>query len=69
LNLANELAKKEVTKMDKIYFYDPGVRNAIINNFNTIKYRDDVGELWENFLIAERMKRQLCLCCVPGCRS
>ena len=33
-----------------------GVRNAIINNFNTIKFRDDVGRLWENFLLSERMK-------------
>jgi len=49
--------RKEVSKMDKIYFYDLGVRNAIINNFNSTKYRDDVGKLWENFLIAERMKR------------
>lgn len=56
LNGYSKNLRKEVTKMDKIYFYDPGVRNAIINNFNTIKYRDDVGGLWENFLIAERMK-------------
>jgi len=48
--------RKEVSKMDKIYFYDLGVRNAVINNFNNLKYRDDIGKLWENFLLAERMK-------------
>lgn len=50
--------RKEVTKMDKIYFYDIGVRNTIIGNFNLLNNRDDAGKLWENFLIAERMKRQ-----------
>lgn len=50
--------RKEVTKMDKIYFYDVGVRNTIIGNFNLLKNRDDAGKLWENFLITERMKRQ-----------
>ena len=42
--------------MDKIYFYDTGVRNALINNFVSIPLRNDKGQLWENFLIAERMK-------------
>ncbi|OGM25660.1 AAA family ATPase [Candidatus Woesebacteria bacterium RIFCSPHIGHO2_02_FULL_38_9] len=49
--------RKEVTKMDKIYFYDTGVRNAIIGNLNLLNSRDDVGKLWENFLIVERMKK------------
>src|SRR3989338_8928 len=49
--------RKEVIKMDKIYFYDTGVRNAIIGNLNLLNNRDDVGKLWENFLIAERMKK------------
>ncbi|MEK7127354.1 MAG: ATP-binding protein [Patescibacteria group bacterium] len=49
--------RKEVTKMDKIYFYDTGVRNAIIGNLNTLNSRDDAGKLWENFLITERMKK------------
>lgn len=49
--------RKEVTKMDKIYFYDTGIRNAIIGNLNLLSNRDDVGKLWENFLIAERMKK------------
>src|SRR3972149_5416149 len=42
--------RKEVTKMDKIYFYDTGVRNAIIGNLNLLNNRDDAGKLWENFL-------------------
>ncbi len=50
--------RKEMTKMDKIYFYDIGVRNAIIGNFNLLLNRDDTGKLWENFLITERMKKQ-----------
>lgn len=50
-NLRNELKKSR-----KIYFYDNGIRNAVINQFNPLNLRDDVGALWENFLIAERMK-------------
>lgn len=49
--------RKEVTKMSKYYFYDNGIRNALISNFNKIIDRDDVGRLWENFIIVERMKR------------
>ena len=49
--------RKEVTKMDKIFFYDMGVRNSIIGNLNLFNSRDDVGKLWENFLIVERMKK------------
>jgi len=49
--------RKEVTKKSKYYFYDNGVRNAIILNFNSIDARNDVGALWENFLISERLKR------------
>lgn len=48
--------RKEISKSSKIYFYDLGVRNAIINNFNTLDNRTDVGSLWENFCIIERMK-------------
>ena len=50
--------RKEVTKMSRYYFYDNGVRNAIINNFNELSLRDDVGALWENYLVMERMKKQ-----------
>lgn len=48
--------RSEVTKTAKYYFYDIGVRNAIINNFNPLDIRDDVGKLWENFAIVERLK-------------
>lgn len=48
--------RKEVRKMDKIFFYDLGIRNAVIDNFKPLKDRDDVGKLWENFLIIERQK-------------
>jgi uncharacterized protein len=50
-NLRNELKKSR-----KIYFYDNGLRNAIINAFNPIELRNDVGALWENFMISERYK-------------
>jgi len=48
--------RKEVTKKSKYYFYDTGVRNAIISNFNDLSHRDDVGALWENFMVIERLK-------------
>ena len=48
--------RNEIKKGRKIYFYDNGVRNAIINNFNPLSSRSDTGALWENFLISERMK-------------
>ncbi len=51
-NLRNEL-----TKLRKIYFYDTGIRNAIINNFNPMEMRQDIGQLWENFMISERFKQ------------
>jgi len=48
--------RKEVTKMSRYYFYDNGIRNAVISNFNSLDMRDDVGALWENFLFMERLK-------------
>ena len=48
--------RKEVVKMDKIFFYDVGVRNAVIDNFKSLADRNDTGQLWENFIIAERLK-------------
>ncbi|MDX2283484.1 MAG: ATP-binding protein [Bacteroidia bacterium] len=48
--------RKEMTKMSKIYFYDLGVRNALIENFSSLSARTDAGQLWENFLIVERLK-------------
>lgn len=50
-------ARNEIKKGRKIYFYDNGIRNSIIKNFNPLTLRQDVGALWENFLLAERMKR------------
>lgn len=47
---------KEISKMDKIYFYDLGIRNAILDNFNSIELRSDAGALWKNFIITERLK-------------
>lgn len=49
--------RKEVTKMDKIYFYDLGIRNTIINQLNSVEQRNDVGALWENMMIVERKKQ------------
>jgi predicted AAA+ superfamily ATPase len=48
--------RNEVTKKSKYYFYDTGIRNAVINNFNPLSMRNDVGVLWENFMIMERLK-------------
>jgi predicted AAA+ superfamily ATPase len=50
--------RKEITKSSRWYFFDNGIRNAIINNFNTLNNRTDVGDLWENYLASERMKKQ-----------
>jgi uncharacterized protein len=49
--------RKEVTRNKKWYFYDTGVRNAIISAFNPLTARNDAGVLWENYLISERIKR------------
>lgn len=48
--------RKELGKLRKVYFYDLGVRNALISNFNPLELRQDVGALWENFFISERLK-------------
>ncbi len=50
--------RKEVTKTSRYYFYDVGIRNALINNFNPLSLRDDVGMLWENYIVMERVKKQ-----------
>ncbi|HMQ49151.1 MAG TPA: ATP-binding protein [Saprospiraceae bacterium] len=50
-NLRNELKKSR-----KIYFYDNGIRNAVLNNFQQVELRPDIGALWENFLVSERLK-------------
>ena len=51
-NLRNEIKTNQ-----KIYFYDNGIRNMIIGNFNPLELRQDKGALWGNFLISERMKK------------
>ncbi|MCE7063714.1 ATP-binding protein [Dyadobacter sp. CY326] len=48
--------RKEVTKSAKWYFFDNGIRNALINNFAPVPQRQDVGALWENYLASERVK-------------
>lgn len=48
--------RKEISKTSKYYFYDLGVRNAVIRNFNEFNLRDDAGQLFENFFIMEKMK-------------
>ncbi|MEN9332663.1 MAG: hypothetical protein RLZZ94_1753, partial [Bacteroidota bacterium] len=50
--------RNEIKNNRKIYFYDNGIRNMIINNLNPIDFRNDKGALWENFLISERIKIQ-----------
>ena len=51
-NLRNELKTSR-----KVYFWDLGIRNAVIGNFAQLENRTDVGMLWENYVIAERLKR------------
>jgi len=48
--------RKEVVKNSRYYFYDNGVRNSLIQNFNQLALRDDLGQLWENYLMVERQK-------------
>jgi predicted AAA+ superfamily ATPase len=50
--------RKEITKSCRYYFYDTGVRNAVISNFNPLRLRNDTGMLWENYCVAERVKKQ-----------
>ncbi len=51
--------RKEITKSRRYYFYDNGIRNGLINNFNPLAMRDDVGALWESYVLVERMKYNL----------
>lgn len=50
--------RKEIVKSSRWYFYDNGIRNGIINNFNRLDSRADIGDLWENYLASERVKKQ-----------
>ncbi|MFZ4454676.1 MAG: ATP-binding protein [Bacteroidales bacterium] len=49
--------RKEISKAGKWYFYDNGIRNALIGNYNPVVNREDIGQLWESYLISERMKQ------------
>jgi len=58
----NKNVRNEIKKGKKIYFWDNGIRNAVIGSFkNVVSHRTDVGQLWENFLISERMKNNFYL--------
>lgn len=50
--------RKEISKNPKYYFCDLGIKNALINNFNPINLRNDLGTMWENYIISERIKKQ-----------
>ncbi|MDE6443634.1 MAG: ATP-binding protein [Muribaculaceae bacterium] len=52
----NRNMRNELKKTKKIYFYDTGIRNAIIQNYAPVELRNDIGALWENFFISERIK-------------
>ncbi len=55
----NRNVRNEIKKGKKFYFYDNGIRNAVIGNFNLLSQRTDVGALWENYVVSERMKRNV----------
>ncbi|RJQ32669.1 ATP-binding protein [Candidatus Parcubacteria bacterium] len=57
LNPFSRNLRNELRKLRKVYFYDLGIRNVLINNLNPLDLRQDAGVLWENFMISERMKR------------
>ncbi len=49
--------RTEIKKGKKVYFYDNGIRNAVINNFAPLELRNDKGSLWENYIVSERIKK------------
>lgn len=57
LNALSRNIRNEIKKGKKIYFYDNGIRNALIGNFQSFEVRSDKGALWENFIVSERVKR------------
>ncbi len=59
LNAFSRNQRNEISKSQKFYFYDNGIRNMIIDNLNSLDARNDIGALWENFIIAERKKKML----------
>lgn len=58
LNALSRNVRNEIKKGKKVYFYDNGIRNALIGNYQPIELRSDKGALWENFIISERIKHQ-----------
>jgi predicted AAA+ superfamily ATPase len=56
LNSFSRNQRNEIKNNRKIYFYDNGLRNALIQNLNPLELRNDKGALWENFLVCERLK-------------
>lgn len=57
LNAFSRNKRKEISKSIKVYFYDLGIRNSLIENFNPLQIRNDAGALWENFCAIERKKK------------
>lgn len=51
--------RSEVTDKAKYYFLDNGIRNGVISQFNSLDFRNDIGQLWENFIFTERLKKRL----------
>lgn len=50
--------RKEISKSKRYYFVDNGIRNALISNFNPLNLRNDLGQLWENYIVGELIKKQ-----------
>jgi predicted AAA+ superfamily ATPase len=57
LSAFSRIPRKEISKSRKYYFYDLGIRNTLIENFNDFNTRNDLGAIWENFIISERRKK------------
>lgn len=53
----NQNLRKEISKSPRYYFWDNGIRNALLNDFKMPEFRNDIGQLWENYLLAERAKK------------
>jgi hypothetical protein len=58
LNGFSRNLRKEFSKTPRYFFWDNGIRNSIISNYSNLEMRDDIGRLWENFCISERLKKQ-----------
>jgi len=58
VNAFSRNLRKEIAKGKKWYFYDNGLRNILIGNMNPVELRNDIGQLWENYIISERLKYQ-----------